>query len=368
MSHESPLRSSLSARFKGFVRAALLVSALTIAHAAGAQEVAPAQVLFDEGVEALDRGELELAVKKLAESQRLDPGIGTLLRLARAYDGLHRTASAWAALKDARDLAEKRQDTARLRLVEQRIAALGPRLSFLRVRVADRARIEGLKVWRNEELVGDAQWDVDLPFDPGEYVFKATAPGRKPWSAKVRIDTEGATIDVVIPLLEPEPPKPEPAKSEAGATAKGHEKDATPSPDLSHASQFGLAVRADIDPQLRGMAATIGLSYGIGPYFEVAAGAVLGANSGFFADAKGYLLRGAWKPLALAGVEAFVVNDGVYPGLHGAAGLQWDPVRHFGVMAAIGVLWLPETPAVPDDEPSYEPLYFVPSIGVQGRL
>src|SRR5262245_59299946 len=58
---------------------------------------APAQALFDEGSALLKKGDYAGAAAKLAESQRLEPAFGTLVKLAKAYDKLGKTASAWAA-------------------------------------------------------------------------------------------------------------------------------------------------------------------------------------------------------------------------------------------------------------------------------
>ena len=50
------------------------------------------------------------------------------------------------------------------------------------------------------------------------------------------------------------------------------------------------------------------------------------------------------------------------PGAHGSAGVQWDPIRHFGVFVDAGVAAFPSPPA------GYQKVVFVPSIGVEPRL
>jgi hypothetical protein len=52
----------------------------------------------------------------------------------------------------------------------------------------------------------------------------------------------------------------------------------------------------------------------------------------------------------------------VAPGVHGAAGVQWDPIRHVGLFVDLGVVGLPTMPT------GYQKVVFVPAIGIEPRL
>src|SRR5690348_10457717 len=87
-----------------FLRASLGVSLVTlmpmVAHAA-APEVEQAEKLFGEGQSLMASSQFAEACVKFAASQRLDPGIGTLLRLGDCFEKSGRSTSAFRAFQEA---------------------------------------------------------------------------------------------------------------------------------------------------------------------------------------------------------------------------------------------------------------------------
>jgi hypothetical protein len=205
----------VGARF-GLVAAALaaVVGAASAARAQpSGQDLATAQALFDEGKRLMAAGKHAEACPKLVESQRIDPGGGTLFAIALCHEGEGKTATAWADFNVA--LAEARKDhrADREAAAAERVRALEPKLT--RLRIVPAARSAGLEIKRDGTRIGEAQWGTPLPIDPGEHTFEATGSGKKPWRQVVDVRGEGSTVDVAIPALEdaviaPAPPPPPP--------------------------------------------------------------------------------------------------------------------------------------------------------------
>jgi hypothetical protein len=88
----------------------LVLSVAAPAYAQDERDPAAAQTLFDEALTLRDDGKLEEACDKFAESQRLDPQLGTLLNLADCYARIGKIASAWAAFVTLEGEARKNGD------------------------------------------------------------------------------------------------------------------------------------------------------------------------------------------------------------------------------------------------------------------
>ena len=89
---------------------------------------AAAQSLFDEGRKLMTEGKFAQACPKLAESQKLDPGVGTQFNLADCYERLGQTASAWAGFLEAASTAKSMGQGEREKVARERAAAW-PRVS-----------------------------------------------------------------------------------------------------------------------------------------------------------------------------------------------------------------------------------------------
>ncbi len=187
---------------------------------ADASNAAAAQALFDEGVHLMEAGRFDEAYPKLAASQKLDPGAGTLLDLGTCYERNGQTASAWATFQEAENAARRASHDDWAERAHAHVVALDPRLERLVVAVDQRALVPGLVVQRDGIPVEASAWGLPIPVDPGRHEVRASAPGKRNWSTTVELRTEGASSTVTVPALEDAPaPPPPPAPSTAPVTS-----------------------------------------------------------------------------------------------------------------------------------------------------
>lgn len=182
-----------------------------------ADQAAAAEALFQEARALVEKKEYAAACPKFAESQRLDPGIGTLMNLGDCYEKNGRMASAWATYREA--IAEANRTDQRQREKDAAVLAarVEARLSRVTLRVPAANLRPGLKLSRDGQLVDPAQYGLSIPIDAGEHELRAEAPGHAPWSSRFGL-AEGAKQELLVPALErlPEPavaPPPGPQRT-----------------------------------------------------------------------------------------------------------------------------------------------------------
>jgi hypothetical protein len=176
-----------------------------------ARDPAAAEALFEEGRRALERNDLDTACTKFAESQNLDPGVGTLLNWANCEERKGRIATAWQRWREA--LAELPADDDRLAFARQRVAALEPRLPHLTITVVPSAPPD-TRVDRDGVALGRASLGTALPVDPGVRVITVVARGFEARTIRLAIaEGEKKNLDVA-----PGNPLPAAAPSDALAS------------------------------------------------------------------------------------------------------------------------------------------------------
>ncbi|WP_437490018.1 tetratricopeptide repeat protein [Sorangium sp. So ce1014] len=291
----------------------------TYAQAGG--DAAAAEVLFEQAIALMRQGSYEQACPRLAESQRLDAGVGTLLYLAACYERLGKTASAWATYREAADAARRHGQADREQKAREGAAALEARLTRLLVEVPAGSAAPGLFVRRNGQELAQVLWGSPMPVDPGAYTVEASAPGRLPWSTTAAIDPASGTVTVTVPPLEAAPPPQgaapaAPAAASRGAPAAQTAPPARPAPpDAAGMPAQRLVALVAAGAGVVGIGVSVGLGFEARARFQDA-----GAHcDGDLCDDAGIKIRGDAMDLARAGTVVFLV---------GAAGL-----------ATGGVLW-----------------------------
>lgn len=179
-----------------------LAATLLVTSPAFAQgdDVAMAQSLFERGRELMKEGKNAEACEKFAESNRLDASAGTLLNLGQCQEALGKTASAWASYNQAIVLARAKGQARHETAGQEYLAAIEPKLSKLQVDAPN--PVAGLVIRRDEVEMGAGVLGVPLAVDPGRYVVRASAPGRKAWETTVEIGDNADFKTISIPDLE----------------------------------------------------------------------------------------------------------------------------------------------------------------------
>lgn len=183
-----------------------------------AGDVAAAQALFDDARTLMKAGKFAEACPKLEESERLDAGPGTEFNLADCYEHAGRTASAWAEFATVADSLRALGQHDCEKFARDRATALQPKLTKLAVNVAPAARVPGLEVKRDGEVLREVQWGSGVPVDPGKHTIAATAPGTKPWQQTVNVSGEGKVVSVDVPTLGPAQAAPAPTPATPSTT------------------------------------------------------------------------------------------------------------------------------------------------------
>lgn len=157
-----------------------------------------AQSLFDSGKALMERGDYDQACPKLAESQRLDPGGGTILNLALCHELQGKLSAAWTEFKQALGDAQRdgRQD--RIAAAEEHLRIVETKLPWVTITVASAA--PGQEVKLDGALLGQPAWGTAVAVDPGAHELSATAPGREPWSGRLEL-APGERKTVAVPEL-----------------------------------------------------------------------------------------------------------------------------------------------------------------------
>ncbi len=200
-----------------FAAAALFEPSIAFAQSPTDKQLA--QSLFDEARALVQKAEFTRACPMFAESQRLDPGGGTLLNLGVCHEQEGKLATAWQELNQALSVSLRDGRKDREQIAREHLEAVGPRLPKVTL-VPPGQVIEGLHVEIDGASLGPAALGVPLPLDPGVHRANAGAPGRTSWSWEGSL-AEGERVEVPIPDLAHDvaSPVPPPAPTLAPPSA-----------------------------------------------------------------------------------------------------------------------------------------------------
>ncbi len=214
---------------RGALSALCIAASLLVANSARADEkstrAATAQQLFDEALKLMDSRSYGEACPKLARSQELAPSGGTLLNLGDCYEKNGQSASAWVSFRDAAARAASAGQKSAQASALARADALAPKLLHLTLTLAG-ARVPGLEIRRDGQLVSNAELGIDVPVDPGPHKIEATAPGYVTWTKDITLVIGTPAESIAIPALGPVPtaPRAEPGPAPPAGPQTGNKQ------------------------------------------------------------------------------------------------------------------------------------------------
>jgi hypothetical protein len=185
----------------GIASAVIMLAAAPALAQLSAQDKAVADAFFADGLKLLRAGKYADACPKLAESERIDPAVGTALYLGECYERTGRVASAQAMFQEGYDFARRRGDT-RAAIAKDHHDKLVP--STLTLTLAPGARAAGLEVKRDGVTISTLELGLALPMDGGTHTIVASAPGKKAFTGSVVVPIKEGAATFAIPILADE--------------------------------------------------------------------------------------------------------------------------------------------------------------------
>jgi hypothetical protein len=212
-----------------FVLACVLATPSVPARAlAQPNDAALAAQLFTDARALMKNGDYAEASKRLAESARLDPRVGTFANLAECDEKLGHPAAARGNWQQALNLAESTHDD-RIQAVKEQFSRLDRVVPKLQLR-ADGPIAEDFTVSIDSVSLGPGAVGTLLPIDPGAHSIAASAAGKKPWTTRVEATPNGAILAVSIPLLEDDPSAARLATAAQSTSSPEPKRPAPPAP------------------------------------------------------------------------------------------------------------------------------------------
>ena len=269
-----------------------------------------AEGAFRRGRDLMAEGRVEEACAAFAESQRIDPALGTLLNLAECEARLGHHAKAWGLFTEVLAWSRRKENHEREKVALERLATLRPQLAVVVIEAPPGTRLS----------VDGAEVVAGAPFalEPGPHVVERTREGAEPQLTPLKVEAgQTLVLPAQPPVVETAPPRLEPERPAESTvvTPPAMKVEAAPEPlhsSRATAGKFTLAAGAVL---------AIAGGVGIGICASVwnqgerqkLGGPDAKAPSLSLAD---YQAAGRWYPVswvvAAVGVAAVVVGAGLW--------------------------------------------------------
>jgi hypothetical protein len=138
-----------------------------------------AEKLFLDGNKLMEAGKYAQACPKFADSQRLDPALGTLMHLAQCHEKTGKIATAWSEYTDAAAQAQKAGQLEREKFCRDHATTLDAKLQKVIVELSHPP--EGTTIKLDGATLPSGVLGTEIPLDPGDHTLEVSAPGKKAW-------------------------------------------------------------------------------------------------------------------------------------------------------------------------------------------
>jgi hypothetical protein len=296
--------------------------------------------LYQEGITSYNLGEFDKAIEKFKAAYALTGAPGLLFNVAQAY-----------RLKKDYDQALYFYKT------YLRLSPDAPNKGDVEARIAEMEQLI-----TEQKNIEKAKPVGTIP--PGGTGVPDGAPGSGAQTPPVGGNTSKPPPDTTPPAGGHDVASSTPGGTDAGYTAtEAGGPTGIAGVYAPHGGQLGIVARADVDTAtFKGAAFMVGLSYAFAPSFEADAGALVTGKVGATVGFTLLFSTSHLRPLASLSAPMFFEN-GTHVGVHGAVGLRYDLGASFGIQLDLGVAHFLSVPT-----PDFKTTYFIPSIGIQGRL
>ncbi len=168
--------------------------------------------LFERGRSLAKDGDYAAALAQFQAAAKVMHTFGILLNVAECQEKLGRTASAWAAWREARAVAADAHRPDDEAMAAAREALLEPELPRMTIVVPKEADVAGLEVKRDGGVVPREAWGAATAIDPGTHTIEASAPGHAARAVRVAVLAKDRPSVTIAPL------DAEPARASAEET------------------------------------------------------------------------------------------------------------------------------------------------------
>jgi hypothetical protein len=160
--------------------------------------------LFEAGRAEMRDGHFAEACAKFAESETLDPGVGTMLNLAYCYEKAGKKARAWSEYESAAVAAHRAGKSDWESAARARAALLAGKVGWVVVNLEKLGGAIDIEIRIDGEPLAISAADRPTPTDLGHHEVSVRATGKQSWSTTFEVDEQHVPT-VEVPPLEPMP-------------------------------------------------------------------------------------------------------------------------------------------------------------------